>query len=82
MGIIIVEIRLIEEWVVKENNFNKSNAFDSVAQGTIEYLVIIAVVVVLSLVVVILMLNQASTVSEADQKMTNLRTAENISSLR
>ena len=41
-------------------------------QGTIEYLVIIAVVVVISLIVVGLVLNQTSSVSATDQKTTNL----------
>ncbi|MDD4251480.1 MAG: hypothetical protein PHX27_04795 [Candidatus ainarchaeum sp.] len=42
------------------------------AQGTIEYLVIIAIVVVISLVVVGLLISQTSSVSATDQKTTNL----------
>lgn len=45
---------------------------DHNAQGTIEYLVIIAIVVVISLIVVVLLLNQTSSVSQTDQKTTNL----------
>ena len=42
------------------------------AQGTIEYLVIIAVVVIISLVVVGMLITQTSSVSATDQKTTNL----------
>lgn len=52
----------------KSSNFSK----DLIAQGTIEYLVIIAVVVVIALIVVALVLNQTSSVSATDQKTTNL----------
>ncbi len=41
-------------------------------QGTIEYLVIIAVVVVIALIVVGLLITQTSSVSATDQKTTNL----------
>jgi len=42
------------------------------AQGTVEYLVIIAVVVVISLIVVGILITQTSSVSATDQKATNL----------
>jgi len=42
------------------------------AQGTIEYLVIIAVVVVISLIVVGLVVTQTSSVTESDKKANNL----------
>lgn len=41
-------------------------------QGTIEYLVIIAIVVVISLIVVGILITQTSSVSTTDQKTTNL----------
>ena len=55
----------------------KSNRFclvgkKATAQGTVEYLVIIAVVVVISLIVVGLVISQTSSVSESDKKATNL----------
>ncbi|MGI6589454.1 MAG: hypothetical protein ACOX1V_02200 [Candidatus Iainarchaeum sp.] len=60
----------------KKNNFNKSHVFDSVAQGTIEYLVIIAVVVVLSLIIVALTINITSSpsqqISTSSEKLGNV----------
>ena len=44
----------------------------SKAQGTIEYLVIIAIVIVISLVVVSIIINQTSSVSTTNQNATNL----------